>query len=210
MALIGISKLQTVNQMLLSLGQMRVAALDPGGSSDAAEAEYVLDQVTREVLHRGYTCNTRKFVSITASNAGTIDLGGSPAGQSPATPAPNALRIRGVGLFEGRQFSVRGSMVYDEVKGSTTCFGTNEVVHLEIVETLTFEDIAPDVKEIIAKEAEQRYRSRKRPDPQFDQFQERDRVKVENGVTRPMSAPSDVGVVRFNPNAGVGGGDRRS
>ena len=204
MSTLGLTKLKACNEMLMALGLNRVAALDSGGSSDVAEAEYVLDAVTREYLLRGWSCNT-KLLTITASNAGTIDLNGSPTGQSPATPAPLALRIEGDYKSKYKPLSLRGSMVYDEAVGSTTAFAANETVYLKVVEALSasspndFEDISPEVKEQIVKEAVQRYRVRKRPDPTVDAMLDRDVAKSQAAYVANRPSPSDVEAPRFGP-----------
>jgi len=201
MATLGITKLIACNEMLLAVGINRVGALDTGGPSDVGEAEYVLDIVTREILLRGFSSNTRR-IKVQASNTGTIDLSSGATGQSPSSPAPNALRVEGEFKHQRRALSLRGSAVYDEDYGSTTCFANNEDVYLKVTESLTFEDIQPEVKELIVAEAKQRYRAMKRPDPTIDQFLERDRVKAETSTgdnARPPTA--DAAAVRFGPAA---------
>lgn len=213
MPTIGATKLRAINHMLLSLGMARVGALDTSGSSDAAEAEYVLDSVARKTLMRGVSSNTRRHVTIVSSNTGEIDLNASLASQSPATPAPLALRVSGSGKYQDRRFSLRGSKIYDEVKGSTVAFGTTESVTVDIVEELSatspanFEDIDPVTKELILAEAVQEYRAMKRPDPQVDQLLERSRTKVENSVQFPPNLSADAAAVRFG-GAGGGQGNR--
>ena len=209
MATLGISKLIACNELLLAVGLNRVAALDTGGSSDVAEAEYVLDIVTREILMRGYSGNTQR-IAITASDAGTIDLDAGTTGQSPLSPALAALRVEGEFKHQRRALSLNGSAVWDEDYGSSTCFGANEVVYLKVIISRSFADIQPDVKELIVAEAKQRYRAMKRPDPTIDQFLERDRVKAETGTgdnARPPSA--DAAAVRFGPASAPQNGARR-
>lgn len=199
MATLGITKLIACNEMLLAVGLMRAAALDTNGSSDIAEAEYVLDIVTREVAMRGFSGNTLR-VAITASNAGTIDLNAGTTGQSPLSPAYDALRVEGEFKHQRRALSLYASAVWDEDYGSNVCFGVNEVVYLKITLNRAFADIQPDVKELIVAEACQRYRAMKRPDPTVDQFLERTRVKAETGTGEQGRPPtSDASAVRFGP-----------
>jgi hypothetical protein len=201
MATLGITKLIACNEMLLAVGQNRVAALATGGSDDVSEAEYVLDIVTREILMRGFSGNTQR-IKITASTAGTIDLSAGATGQVPLSPALAALRVEGEFKHQRRALSLYGSAVWDEDYGSGTCFGANEDVYLKVIISRSFDDIQPDVKELIVAEAKQRYRAMKRPDPVIDGFLERDRVKAETGTgnnDRPPSA--DAEAVRFGPSA---------
>lgn len=209
MATLGITKLIACNEILMAVGMARVAALDTGGSSDVAEAEYVLDIVTREILMRGFSGNTLR-VAITASDAGTIDLNGGTTGQSPLNPAYDALRVEGEFKHQRRALSLYASAVWDEDYGSNACFGVHEVVYLKVIINRAFADIQPDVKELIVAEAKQRYRAMKRPDPVIDGFLERDRVKAETGTgnnDRPPSA--DAEAVRFGPASAQQSGQRR-
>lgn len=204
MATLGLTKLAACNAMLMAIGLNRVAALDSLGTSDVAEAEYILNEVLREYLLRGWSCNTR-LLSVVAADDGSIDLNGSPTGQSPATPAPRALRIEGDYKHKFRPLSLRGSLVYDEAAGSTTPFADGETVYLKVIEALSgtspddFELVSPEVKEQIVKDAIQRYRVRKRPDPTVDAMLDRDVAKSQAAYVANRPVPSDVEAPRFGP-----------
>lgn len=164
MAGLGLTKLQVINRMLLALGAGRVAALDSGGASDAAEAEYFLDQLIDQAIIEGHPSCVERHVSITCSG-GEIDL---------SSAHGLTRRIMGSGKYQGRKFSIRGTKVYDEIAGSTVIGAASEVVTLDLFKAASasspanFEDLAPDLKYAIAERAVQEYRFTKRPDQLVD------------------------------------------
>lgn len=163
---LGMTKLQAVNLMLLAVGQMRVSALDTGGTSDAGEAEYWLDHIIEQKVAEGHpSCS--KVIHQAADGSGEIDL---------SSVAANAIRVIGLGKFRHRPLSIRNVKVYDEDRGTTACFTAAEVVTLEVYEypdsnaTNKFEYLAPDFKHYIADEAAKYYRQMKKPDQLADAF----------------------------------------
>ncbi len=196
MAGLGRTKLEACNQMLLAVGQMRVSALDNGGSSDVAEAEYFLDMVIEECICEGHP-STTKIATLTASAGGVIDLSSASA---------LALKVRGTGKFRHRSLSIRGVEIYDEDFGTSACFGNAESVTVEIYEAASasspadFEDLAPDLKHKIMHRAVQYYRARKRPDPLMDSLLMRDSQRTENAADQPWARehPGFPGPVQNN------------
>lgn len=164
MAGLGLTKLMTVNRMLLALGMGRVTALDTSGASDAAEAEYFLDQMIDAAILEGHPSCVERHVSITASS-GVVDL---------SSAHSLTRRVEGSGKYQGRKFSIRGTSVYDEILASTTIGTGSEIVTLDLYKAASasspanFEDLAPDLKHLIAERAVQEYRYTKRPDPNVD------------------------------------------
>lgn len=59
MAVLGDSKLEAVTHMMAAAGRRAPASLDPGGSSEEAFAEQILDQHIRAVQTEGYHANQR-------------------------------------------------------------------------------------------------------------------------------------------------------
>lgn len=207
MAGLGMTKLHALNMMLAAIGQMRVAALDTGGSSDVAEAEYFLDLVAEEVIAEGHPSSTR-VVALTASAGGEIDL---------SSLAPLTVRVVGVGKYRHRSFSITGTKVWDEDLGVTACFGNAEVVTLELFEKpsasspANFENLAPDLKHKIVHRATVYYRARKKPDPLMDGLLARDaqRTEVTADRNRPANTMGVGGPFQYepvSPNQGRRGG----
>lgn len=73
MAEIGMTKLEAVNNLLRTVGMRPVSALDAGGTSDASEAERVLDEVTELVQTDGHPSNTHTKSYTTSSGVAALD-----------------------------------------------------------------------------------------------------------------------------------------
>jgi len=79
----GLTKLEAVNEILEAVDIWPVAALDPSGTSDATEAERVLDRENVRVQGQGWPENTEENVSMTlpvtkltaVAGAGTFTIG---------------------------------------------------------------------------------------------------------------------------------------
>lgn len=67
-----LTKLDAVNLMLSSIGQTPVNTLDVQGIRDVAIAELTLDNVTREVLNRGWSFNTDNEWELAFTQDGEI------------------------------------------------------------------------------------------------------------------------------------------
>lgn len=183
---VGLTKVQAVSRMLMAVRSGRVSVLDSGGTSDAAEAEVILDQVTDSFIVAGHPSTTKAAQIFTASAAGEVDVGASPV----------ILAVRGVGRQAGRKLTLRGTKVYDEAYGSTQCFANTEAniildLHYKPSDTAPddFELLDPGMKIAIVDEAVRQYRALRAPDP----FMDAALARIQQG----------------NQDAGVGGTDRR-
>ncbi len=93
-----LTKLEAVNDMLWSIGESPVQSL-AGGLGDAAQAEVILDKVSRQVQLQGWHCNTRigKVLSLNADDQFTlgvatlkVDTVNRAGHRKTATPSPSA------------------------------------------------------------------------------------------------------------------------
>ena len=204
MAGMGMTKVQAVSEILMSVNLMRITALaGPTDSSDAGEAEFVLDRMIEEVISEGHPSASR-IASITASS-GIVDL---------TSPAPLAVKVRGVGKYRSRNFTLQGTFVYDPDLGSTTIGSGSEVFTLELFELASasspanFENLAPDLKRLIVDRAKLRYRLIKRPDQFVDAALVRDVNRSEQMrdpiVQHRDPFPNVAGGIQFQA-AGAGG-----
>jgi hypothetical protein len=73
------TKLEAVNEVLEKVGEPPISALDTNGTSEAGEAETILDRETRRVLQMGWAANTYKDyqlyyadTAITVTGTGTF------------------------------------------------------------------------------------------------------------------------------------------
>lgn len=163
----GYSKLEAVNRMLMARGIQRANALDSTGSfpsltygsSDAANAEYILDLVSSRVQTSGWPCNTTYYRTLTSASSKHV--------------LPNyTLNVIAAGANEGDIFSIKkvGTefLLYDVRRGSTTFSSSIPLQHnvtIHLVELLDYEACSPDVKELIAVEAAKEYLAMQFPDP---------------------------------------------
>jgi len=182
----GITKLQAVNRMLMSIRLGRAPALDTNGSSDASNAEIILDQVIDSFIIAGHPSTTKAAQVYAASAAGVVDVGAG----------VEILAVRGVGRHAGRKFTLRGTEIYDEAYGSTQCFAASEGgiildIHFKPDATTpgNFEKLDPGMRIAVLDEAVRQYRVMMAPDPLMDAALQR----IQDG----------------NREAGVGQPDRR-
>lgn len=170
MATLGYSKLEAVNAILFGINQPRVPSLDTGGTSDAAEVEYVLDLVTRSVLTRGWPCNTERNQTISAADVGS--------GVFKCTLPGDVLAVRGAGVDKGREFALRGGLLWD-IDAGTDTFSSGDSFTVDYLVDLDFDDIDPGVKELIVAEAARVYLLRKNPDPDINQMLREEHIRAD-------------------------------
>ncbi len=69
-----LTKLQAVNDMLWSIGEAPVQSL-ASGLGDAANAETILDKISRQIQLQGWHCNTDKALELTLNSSSQFALG---------------------------------------------------------------------------------------------------------------------------------------
>ncbi len=93
------SKLEAVNEMLLSIGESPVQTL-ASGLGDAAIAESVLDRTSRQVQLKGWHCNTNRGLTVTKNASNQFALGvdtlkvdtvNAGSGRQASRPTPSAF-----------------------------------------------------------------------------------------------------------------------
>lgn len=141
----GMTKLDAVNMALSGINEYRVTSLDTGGTSVQADAERYVDDSTRYFCAMGWPCNTRRSAAFTPSSA-TFEI----------TLASDVLRVRGAGPDQHRNLVIRGDKVYDADKG-TNSMGSANAVFMDVAVLLSFEDLDPMLKELVAKHAQQQF-----------------------------------------------------
>lgn len=168
MAVLGFSKLDAVNLCMRAAGFGRVAALDPGGASDHAIAEDVLDEVSQQVQYEGLEENTVKCKVYTLDGSGKLVLDSS------------TLRIIPAGKDSQRQLVIRGDDLYD-ADNDTDVIGTptTGTVHLTWIKELSFEDLAPASKKYIARLAAIEFQRRIQGSPEKDAMLSQEATRAE-------------------------------
>lgn len=146
---LGQTKLEAINEILRSVNQGAVAALDPGGSSDASNAERVLDQITQDKLLDGFHGNVSRAVTYTATLSGSDYL---------ITFGTDVLRVDclGPGRYRGN-ISLRGGDAFI-ITEDTKNFGSAVTLIFDVYKEIAWADLTPDVKRAITKAAVEQYR----------------------------------------------------
>lgn len=139
------TKLQAVNTILGAAGEAPVNSLT-GATMDVAQAESLVDELSRTVQDEGWVFNTEKDVPLTRQPDGTIPI-----------PA-NVLSID-VDPAEFRDVSpvLRGSRLYD-AKGHSYAFPQD--LKAEVVYHLDWEDLPESARYYITVRAARVYHDR--------------------------------------------------
>lgn len=175
MAELGPAKLEGVNRLMRTIGEKPVAALDTGGTSQAAECERILDQVTRTVQETALEDNVQMCATLTAS-AGAVTL--------PAT----TLVVLSAGTSQHRHFKAKGDVLFD-IDNWTAVFGASEVVQVKIAHAIAWADCSPVMKEKIIAEGELLMQRYWRGNPMKDQELQQQVGRVDGLAPRPLARP---------------------
>ncbi len=200
MADAGMTTLEAVNMVLIAAGIPRVTALDASGSagtSTEAEAEFFLEQTSREVQARGYPENTNYGVSHTAA-----DVGGS---VYKITLGTTVLDIKAGRPGDGdrRAFSIRNGFLWD-MNRNTDDFGSALVIALDLIIETPFAECAAPLKSKIVAETAVKYQ-------RFKQGSlARDAALTANNAVSEVSMARRTGVEPMPvPQSGPPGGQDR-
>ena len=202
MAVLGMTQLEAVNEILRGVGILPVSAVDTGGSSDAAEAERVLEYCSELEQTKGWKSNTAIAKEYTSA-----------ATPFAITAGTNILRVECVAPGRYRDnIALGGGATGDEfyiVTEDTTSFGAEGVkIYCNVVLKRTFVTCSPDLKHVIVTEATKIMRRRKKFDPNLDQALSEEALEADVRADRNIDAmpppsnaqPVNVGAPR--------GGDR--
>lgn len=160
MAVLGMTKIQAINQMLRAAGLMPVSSLSTGNSDDAGIAEEVLDRVNMAIQMQGWPENVEFNTTLTpvlSNGAYTI------------VADADILWVRSCYRDSHRNFTLKGGMVYD-LDRRTTDFGSTTAINVDICRLLDFDDLQPRTKELIAAAAARAFQMFKRGNPTQDGF----------------------------------------
>ena len=142
------TKLDAVNEMLESIGEPPVTALDTGGTSDQGDAERILDRETDSVLLLGWACNTIRDQAFSPSG-GKIALTLGSLAVLRFTPAAGQYG----------SFAQRGAYLYDTLNNTDTFTAS---VRLDVILRLDFEDLSDALAKLIVKAASVKYQRYKK------------------------------------------------
>lgn len=151
------TELDAVNQMLRSIGETAVSQIN-SGQIDAAQAEGVLNEVSRRIQASGWHANTRRSVALSRNSDNQFVVGvnvlsiDSVNPDSPRrTGSPNPSSFYNVMLK--RSSDDTKYLLYDVDNDTETWASGPTTMVVDIVEFLEFEHLPPLLQVYIYKEA---------------------------------------------------------
>lgn len=195
------SKLEAVNDMLLSVGESPVQSL-ASGLGDAAIAEAILDRVSREVQLKGWHVNTRRSVTLTKD---VNDIFGVPV---------DTLKVDTVDPTSGRQINIpRQSsfvnavmmrsaddtkwLLYDIDNNSETWENETELT-VDIVKFLNFANLTPALQMYVWTSAAHRFQKGLLGSKVVFEYTSEDVLAAETQAVQEDAENEDLNVIREN------------
>lgn len=152
------TKLEIINQMLLSVGENAVNQIGEG-YSEGRNAERILDAVSKEVQSRGWWFNLEQSYPLTPNVQNEVKL--------PVT----FLKID----FNNQQYVQRGQRVYDK---SNFTYKIPHKITADIIRQLPIEDLPEVAKTFIKITAMKRYQEAAVGSPQLSQYHREELTKA--------------------------------
>jgi hypothetical protein len=162
MSLTVTSKLEAINTMLTSIGEIPVSSITNATTNDVSIAIQILDHVSREVQARGWFFNTDINYSLTPNNNNQIEL-----------PA-NALRVELADGYRRHDFVERNRKLYDRVNNTFTI--TNNI-KVNIVFLLDFSELPEVARHYILVRASRIFQDRMLVSSELHKFHEMDELQ---------------------------------
>ena len=162
MSLTVTSKLEAINTMLTSIGEIPVSSITNATTNDVSIAIQILDHVSREVQARGWFFNTDINYSLTPNNDNQIEL-----------PA-NALRVELADGYRGHDFVERNRKLYDRVNNT---FSITDNVKVKIVFLLDFSELPEVARHYILVRASRIFQDRMLVSSELHKFHEMDELQ---------------------------------
>lgn len=195
------SKLAAVNEILETVNEDRVSALDSTGSwpaltygsTVAGAAEFVLDRALEFELSRGWHFNTvyNKSYTGTSITFGSTVLRAIPTGPSRFLP-----------------IGIRSGLGYDLTTDSATF--TSGTYYFDIVTIHEFSTIPMDIQNIIVKRAKRDFNREKKGNPAKDALLLDEYVQAESLGQRPLIPLYPVAMNQQNiPARSLAGGGQQ-
>jgi Tail tubular protein len=162
MSLTVTSKLEAINTMLTSIGEIPVSSITNATTNDVSIAIQILDHVSREVQARGWFFNTDINYSLTPNNNNQIEL-----------PA-NALRVELADGYRRHDFVERNRKLYDRVNNT---FTITDNVKVNIVFLLDFSELPEVARHYILIRASRIFQDRMLVSTELHKFHEMDELQ---------------------------------
>ena len=162
----AMTRLNSVNQMLLFAGESIVSDLDNASGVDTSIAEFLLDQKTMDYQERGLASNQR-MERISPSADGRIKIRTDAI--SVTMDNPPASTDDGPLQGEPSRIVTRGGYLYN-LTDDTDYFDPTETFDLIYVLKIDWEDMDTPIQKAIVMQAAREYQMLSQGDPAADQY----------------------------------------
>ena len=157
------SKLEAVNTMLTSIGEIPVSSITSATTNDVSIAIQILDHVSRDVQSRGWFFNTDINYSLVPTNNNEIVL-----------PA-NALRVELAESSRLHNYVERNRKLYDRVNNT---YSITNTVKVNIVFLLDFEELPEVARHYIMIRSSRIFQDRMLVSSELHKFHEVDELQA--------------------------------
>jgi len=171
--------LDAVNEMLGTIGEPPVTALDTSGTSDEAQAEALLDRWRKRILRRGWFSNTLIDKEYTADGSDEYAM-------------TNVLHFKHTSSSSGLQIALRTGKLYDMKEGRST-FPNNATIRLNTIMDVGLTLLPDGLVHYITATAAQDFMRFKMPD-RFNEATSQDEVDR----AKSMAMTEDIELGRIN------------
>lgn len=198
------TKLEAVNEMLLSIGESPVQSLS-SGLGDAAVAESILDRTNRRIQLKGWHVNTDRAVTLSknASNQFTlpvdtlkVDTVNPQSGRQENTPR----RSSHINAVMRRSADDTKWLMYDADNNSETWTNETELT-VDIVKFKDFADLTPALQEYVWTAAAHRFQKGMMGSKVLFEFTREDVLDAETQAVQEDAENEDLNILRESPHA---------
>lgn len=181
----GITKLEAVNTILAAIGEQPVSSLS-SGLVDAEAAEVVLTKTTKDVLARGYHCNTDHDFELVPDVDGYIWV---PSGTLSVDPVDRS-----------QDYVVRDGKLYDRDE-QTYVF--TESVKVDLIQEMDFEDLPYALARYIEARSARIFQEQVEGSISLDGFTARQEAEAKAVLEDSNVEQDDYNVLRHSPSVRV-------
>jgi len=195
------SKLEAVNEMLLSIGESPVQSL-ASGLGDAAVAETLLDRTSREVQLRGWHVNTRRGTTISKNvdnqfalpvDTLKVDTSNPSSGRQSTRPTPSSS----INAVMARSADNTKWLLYDADNNSET-WSTETSLTVDIVKFLNFEHLTPALQMFVWTKAAHRFQKGLMGSKVLYEFTREEVLEAEAHAVQEDADTEDLNILREN------------
>ena len=210
-----LTKLQAVNDMLWSIGELPVQSL-ASGLGDAEIAESILNRVSRRIQLMGWQVNTRRGVTLTLNAANQFGLPvnilkvdtSNPVGRMVNPPRPSSF----INAHMRRSVDDTKWLMFDGDNNSET-WTTPSTLTVDYVQFLEFSNLTPALQMYIWTAAAHRFQKGAMGSKALTEYTTEDVVQAEAQAVQEDSENEDLNLIahnahvrsvarRFNPGYG--------